>query len=189
MTDEPPAPLSSRTLVGLLADPARRAVFAALVLGADDASTVATRSGCTRRDTVEALDRLVSAGLVEPIDANRYHLLAGAFELAARREAPAPPPSDFVDETPDRRRILDQAFDHGRLVALPSKRSRRLVVLDHIVQRFEPGIRYRERQVNAMLAPVDPDTATLRRYLVDEGMLDRGGGEYWRSGGTVPITD
>ena len=30
---EPPAPLSSRSLVGLLADPSRRAVFAALVLG------------------------------------------------------------------------------------------------------------------------------------------------------------
>jgi hypothetical protein len=36
-----------------------------------------------------------------------------------------------------------------------------------------------------MLARRHPDTATLRRYLVDEGLLDRAGGEYWRIGGTV----
>ena len=187
MSDEPPAPLLSRTLAGLLADPARRAVFAALVLGADDVPTVATRSGCSQRDTVEALDRLTSAGLVEAIDGDRFHLLTGAFELAVRREAPPQPPSDFADETEERRRILDRALDDGRLVALPAKRSRRLVVLDHLVQRFEPGRHYSERQVNAMLAAVDADTATLRRYLVDEGMLDRAGGEYWRSGGTFEL--
>jgi hypothetical protein len=27
------------------------------------------------------------------------------------------------------------------------------------------------------------DHVTLRRYLVDESLLDRDGGEYWRSGG------
>jgi hypothetical protein len=31
---------------------------------------------------------------------------------------------------------------------------------------------------------VHPDTAALRRYLVDEGILDREHGEYWRAGGT-----
>jgi hypothetical protein len=67
---------------------------------------------------------------------------------------------------------------------MPAKHSRRLVVLDHIAQRFEPGERYSERQVNAMLAPVDADVAALRRYLVDERLLDRADGEYWRIGGT-----
>ena len=82
---EPPAPLSSRSLVGLLADPSRRAVFAALVLGGDDPSSISARSGCSMRDTVAALERMVSAGLVETIDDGRYHLLAEAFQLAARR--------------------------------------------------------------------------------------------------------
>ena len=27
------------------------------------------------------------------------------------------------------------------------------------------------------------DYVTVRRYLVDESLLDRDGGEYWRSGG------
>jgi len=31
---------------------------------------------------------------------------------------------------------------------------------------------------------VHPDTAALRRYLVDEGILARDRGDYWRAGGT-----
>ena len=73
----------------------------------------------------------------------------------------------------------------GKLVQWPSKRTKRLIVLDHLAQRFEPGVRYSEREVNALLRPVDDDTSTTRRYLVDEGFLDRADGEYWRSGGSV----
>ena len=58
-------------------------------------------------------------------------------------------------------------------------------MLDRLAQEFEPGQRYTERQVNAILVAFDPDVATQRRYLVDEGFLDREGGLYWRCGGTV----
>ena len=70
---------------------------------------------------------------------------------------------------------------------MPAKRSRRLVVLDRVAQVFEPGRRYSEHEVNAMLRPFYDDHAALRRYLVDEGLLSREDGQYWRSGGTVEI--
>ena len=59
------------------------------------------------------------------------------------------------------------------------------MVLDWLVQAFEPGVRYSEREVNDVIGARHPDTAAFRRYLVDEGMLDRAGGTYWRSGGSV----
>ena len=62
---------------------------------------------------------------------------------------------------------------------------KRLVILDLLAQEFEPGRRYSEPMVNLMLGKWHADTAALRRYLVDEGFLDREAGEYWRSGGTV----
>ncbi|MGH9192666.1 MAG: DUF2087 domain-containing protein [Acidimicrobiales bacterium] len=40
-------------------------------------------------------------------------------------------------------------------------------------------------QVNAILRRFHEDVASLRRFLVDEGFLDRASGEYWRSGGGV----
>ena len=62
--------------------------------------------------------------------------------------------------------------------------SKRLVVLDWLSQRFEPGRRYSEPMVNLILGQVHADTAALRRYLVDDDFLSRAGGEYWRTGGS-----
>jgi hypothetical protein len=75
----------------------------------------------------------------------------------------------------------------GRIVAVPAKRSKRLVLLDHVAQHFEIGVRYKEGEVNFKLASLHEDYATLRRYLVDEGFMDRDHGEYWRTGGTADI--
>ena len=73
----------------------------------------------------------------------------------------------------------------GRLSSIPTSRTKRLVVLDMLAQEFEPGRRYSEAMVNLMLGKWHADTAALRRYLVDEGFLDREAGQYWRMGGTV----
>jgi len=75
---------------------------------------------------------------------------------------------------------------NGRIETLPAKRSRRLLLLDQIAQAFEPGVRYPERRVSLFLGELHPDFAALRRCLVDENFLARSGGQYWRSGGTVP---
>ena len=48
---------------------------------------------------------------------------------------------------------------------------------------FDLGKHYPESEVNDVLHGFHTDVATLRRYLVDEGHLDRGDGRYWRSGG------
>ena len=73
----------------------------------------------------------------------------------------------------------------GRIVTMPAKRTRRLIVLDHVAQLFEIGVRYQEGEVNRKLRRLYDDYAALRRYLVDEGFLSREHGEYWRTGGSV----
>ncbi len=77
--------------------------------------------------------------------------------------------------------------DDGSLVAMPVKLAKRLVVLDYLAQSFPIGETWPEVTVNALLEPFHPDVAMLRRYLVDEGFLDRRDGRYWRSGGTTDI--
>jgi len=73
----------------------------------------------------------------------------------------------------------------GRIVAFPARRSKRLIVLDHVAQQFEIGVRYKESEVNLKLASLHQDYASLRRFLVDEGFMHREHGEYWRTFGTV----
>jgi hypothetical protein len=79
----------------------------------------------------------------------------------------------------------------GRLHTIPSKHGKLLVVLDFLAQRFEPGVRYPETKVNEILGEVHPDFAALRRYLVENGFLDRADQDtswvYWRTGGTFDV--
>jgi hypothetical protein len=74
----------------------------------------------------------------------------------------------------------------GRIETMPARQSRRRLLLDQIAQAFEPGVRYSEQTVSEFLGSLHHDYATLRRCLVDEEFLSRAGGQYWRSGGTVP---
>jgi hypothetical protein len=76
---------------------------------------------------------------------------------------------------------------NGRLTQIPARHTKRLLLLDFISQSFEPGRRYSEAEVNAVLRALHDDHAALRRYLVDEDFLSREDGFYWRSGGTVDI--
>ncbi|UDY24505.1 DUF2087 domain-containing protein [Nocardioides sp. Kera G14] len=75
----------------------------------------------------------------------------------------------------------------GSLTSIPAKRSKRLLVLDHLAQSFELGEVYPETEVNGRLRRFHPDVAALRRYLVEEQFLTRRDGFYWRTGGTVDL--
>jgi len=94
---------------------------------------------------------------------------------------------DSGDEALRRREQVLRTFfdDEGRLTTIPAKHAKRLVVLDRLAQRFEPGERYPETEVNRLLRSAHDDVAALRRHLVDEGFLGREAGVYWRTGGTV----
>ena len=73
----------------------------------------------------------------------------------------------------------------GRLTAIPVQRKKRLAVLRWMVEDFQPGRLYPEAEVNAIIARRHPDFAALRRYLVDEELMQRRQGIYWRTG-SVP---
>ena len=81
--------------------------------------------------------------------------------------------------------VLRTYMRDGRIVTMPAKRSRRLVLLNHVAQLFEVGVQYEEGEVNLRLRNLHEDYAAFRRYLVDEGFLDRDHGMYWRTGGSV----
>jgi hypothetical protein len=63
---------------------------------------------------------------------------------------------------------------------IPTRPSRRLVVLRRLAQEFRIGEFYNELLVNAILKRFHDDVAALRRYLVDNGLLARKRGLYWR---------
>ena len=82
------------------------------------------------------------------------------------------------------RKVLATFLDaEGRIIAFPAQEKKFQVLLRHVAQSFEPGQRYSEPQVNAILARFHDDTASLRRGLIEYHLMERegGGGAYWRS--------
>jgi hypothetical protein len=176
-------------LIGVLASPVRLRVFAALVLGARTADEVAGRARLRLPETLRSLLSLQSAGLALREDEGWYPVLlplqraAAAASSAARPDDPDDPA--LTELTRDEAAVFRAFVRDGRIVALPAQRGRRLVLLDHVARAFEVGVRFPEREVDAVLRAFYDDHVTLRRYLVDEGFLSREAGQYWRSGGTV----
>jgi hypothetical protein len=158
-------------------------VFAALVLGDRTVEQVRESTGLTSREILKATARLVDGGLVVAGADGMYFVMEEAFTAAAREVAPVRD-DDFGGEPEATARVLRSFVRDGRLTSIPTQRSKRLVVLDRLAQEFEPGQHYTERQVNSILRRWHEDTAALRRYLVDDGFMQRAHGEYWRAGGT-----
>jgi hypothetical protein len=178
--------VDAATIVGLLADEARLKVVSALALGAGTLEEVAAASGLPLKDVALAARRLARAGLLDR-DGHALALHTELFGAAARAAAESAPTPEPLSDDPAEDAVLSAFVRDGRLVSIPAQYSKRVVVLQHLVRVFEPGVRYPEREVNALLAVWHPDVAALRRYLVDEGLLTREAGVYWRSGGYVDV--
>jgi hypothetical protein len=159
-------------------------VVAALALGASTLPEIERSTGLDARGAGTALRRLEDGGLVVRSSDGGYYLLVHAFRMAARAAAPPPAPAEHADAPRDASRVLRAFVRDGRLTSIPAARSKRVVVLDLLAQNFDPGRRYSEAMVNLILGRFHADVAALRRYLVDEGFLEREHGEYWRAGGT-----
>ncbi|EGW40062.1 DUF2087 domain-containing protein [Desulfosporosinus sp. OT] len=69
----------------------------------------------------------------------------------------------------------------GSLKTFSIKEKHKLVVLQEIVKRFQDQQIYTEKEINQILKFVYHDFATLRRYLIEYGFLDRtpDGSQYW----------
>ncbi|GAA4255241.1 DUF2087 domain-containing protein [Dactylosporangium darangshiense] len=178
--------MTPTALCGLLAESDRLQVFAAVVLGARTPSEVESTTGLSARLVEPAIRRLQQGGLLRISD-GELAAADEAFKDAVRQNAAPAAPQPTLD--PDRQRdlILRTFISDGRLTQIPVAQAKRTVVLEHVVSSFEPGIRYPEREVNAILRAWHDDHAALRRYLVDAGLLSRDNNVYWRSGGPVVL--
>jgi len=188
---DPATEVSAASLVGLLAEPDRLRVVAALVLGATTANAVAEAAGLDLRAATTALERLAAGGLVASDGDGGLRFVGERFKHAAQSEAKrrddATPVEAFDGVAPEDVGVLRNFVSDGRLRQIPASKGKRLVVLDWLAARFEPGKTYPERDVNLMLGMAHSDVAALRRYLVDEQFLERRDGFYWRAGGTFDI--
>lgn len=93
-------------------------------------------------------------------------------QLFARDETNQPQSSEEKD--------LAKFIKGDRLVQLPVAPANWRLVLTWLVERFQPGAHYSEKQVNVLLQGHAIDHVTLRRLLIDHRLLVREAGIYQR---------
>jgi hypothetical protein len=174
-----------RRIVGLLAAEDGLRVFAALVLTDGTLPEVVAATGLPEPSVRQALSRL-ERGRLAVRSEDTWTADRGALRDALRA-TPKSGPSGDDPAPPTGDQVLQSFLKDSRLTSIPARRGKRLVVLDYIARVFEPGVSYSEREVDTALRAFHDDYPALRRHLVDEGLLSRDHGRYWRSGGTVEV--
>lgn len=142
---------------------------------------------------VHHLKRLRDAGLVDARPSHPYMLYSLRVDrlqavgrmlddLERSTEAPASVPGPDGAPLPAfDAKVLRAFVEEGRLVSIPAQEKKREVVLRWLLDHcFAEDRDYAEREVNVRLAEVHPDTAALRRYLVETRLMTRANGIYRR---------
>ena len=180
-----------------LAEPNRLKIVGFLAQRAYTVSELAEALGLSVSTTSNHLSYLAHVGLVSARAQGHYAVYSldiAALQDMARRllqienlprlSQPAEKDTSAYD-----RKILATFLDpQGRIIAFPAQEKKFLVLLRHVVQDFEPGERYTEKQVNEMLSRYNDDTASLRRGMIEYHLMQRegGGGAYWRTDQPAP---
>jgi ArsR family transcriptional regulator len=133
------------------------------------------------------IGKLAQAGLLASRKDQYYQVYSLQGEALGKTLAdlvllPQPGLEAQVEEDAYRDKVLNTFFKHGRLVSIPAQRKKRQIILEKLVQEFEPEREYSELEVNQTLVEFHEDVATLRREMVAAGLMERDRGVYWRAG-------
>jgi hypothetical protein len=162
----------------------RLRIVGILARGRATQSEIAEQLGMPVRDVFNHLLFLTNVGVIHETD-GVYDLDEKAIESFARGQFEGKRPSyEASEEKPEDVRKALKSFLNadGSLQQIPPQGNKLLIVLNFIVDAFEFNTNYTEKEVNTILRRFHLDTAALRRYLVDNGMMAResDGTRYWR---------
>jgi hypothetical protein len=172
-----------------LADPERLAIAGTLVRTDAAAGELSERLDIPIERVRKHMNRLITSGVVRLNgDRTTYRLDRETLRWAAEQVGPSREAGLALGAANESEEaVLRTFFRQGRLTEVPAKESKRMIVLERIAIEFEPGRRYTEKEVDAIVGLFFNDHASLRRNLVDAGFLEREAGRYWRAGGRFDI--
>ncbi|GAB3670831.1 hypothetical protein GCM10027591_16760 [Zhihengliuella somnathii] len=147
-----------KRLAAVLANTDQRRVLARLLLGEDAEAELETVKPKARPKARQAL---LDAGLAEETD-GALTLREGVFkELLAADAAP-------------RKEGLDRFRDGARVVQWPANQAERHRLMEQLVgEVLAAGEELSEADLNERLSAMHEDTALVRRYFVDHGLVRR----------------
>lgn len=170
------------TFVKAMASADRLRIIGVLVRGRQTQSDIAGQLHLPVREVFNQLAFLTHVGLVSETE-GVYDLNEKAIESLAREQFQGKRPSYEEKEEGVRKILKNYLKADGTIKQIPQSGNKLLIILNFIVDAFAFDTNYTEKEVNTILRRFHVDTAALRRYLVDNGLMNRegDGSRYWRS--------
>ena len=175
-----------------VSDPSRLRIVGLIAEHGRTVEDLASLVRLTPRVVARHLDLLVAARLVEARPGPRpftYTLRVDTLHEIGRSiaelEGAAEARQDAADlaagRDPEETKVLRAFIAAGRLTSIPAQERKRSVVLRYLRDEvFTEDRGYPEKEVNQRLGLFHPDVASLRRYMVDGGLVTREAGVYRR---------
>lgn len=77
-----------------------------------------------------------------------------------------------------KRSVIETYFEGDKLSSIPIQKEKRRIILEQILKEFNVERKYKEKEVNILLADINDDFITLRRELVKSNFLIEDKGYY-----------
>ena len=169
-----------------LADKSRLQILKSLAIEDMYVERLAERLGITAPTVSFHLKKLADVGAVTSYKSQYYMMYSlcedifktSIFDIIKEESEEA-----SLQEKRDieyRQKVIDAFFEYGKLKSIPSQRKKRRIVYEVMIESFEKGKVYTEREVNIIIADFHDDFCTIRRDMISEKMLDREGSNYQR---------
>ena len=174
------------SLFKCLADKSRLQILKSLAMEDMYVERLAERLGISAPTVSFHLKKLADAGAVTSYKSQYYMMYSlnkAVFEtsmLEIIREKSDEAEVQARRDADYRRKVIDAFFEYGKLKSIPSQRKKERIILEVIVEKFEYGRIYSEREVNIIIADFYDDFCTIRRDMIGEGLMDRDTRGYWR---------
>jgi len=173
------------TFVKAMASADRLRIVGLLSQGSKRAAEIAEALGMHPSDANRHLEQLTASGVVYEAD-GVYDLDEKAIEILARGQFKGKRPMYEAKEEKqeDVRKVLKTYLNaDGTIKQLPQEGRRMEIILHFILDAFPIDVTFTEKEVNTILRRFHVDTATLRRNLIDYGLMAREGDgtKYWRT--------
>jgi hypothetical protein len=93
--------------------------------------------------------------------------------------------ADGIERGGFEQKVLRSFVEGEALSRIPASHKKREVILRWLVEFFDPGVVYNEREINEEIKRHHWDCATLRREFIAFKLMAREAGMYWR----LPLAD
>ena len=89
----------------------------------------------------------------------------------------------FISTEKEREKVFKTFLDkNGKANQIPKKEKKRIILIQKLAENFTSEKQYSEKEINEIISMMFEDYVTIRRYLIEYGILGRtvDGRTYWK---------